>query len=100
MLPTVALMTQRLEGKTALVTGSTGSIGRTVAMSFAEEGAHVVVSGRDETRGREVVAAIEERGGRASFVRADLDGSVSASTALAEEAVRRVGGRLDILVNN
>ncbi|MEU7816174.1 SDR family oxidoreductase [Pseudonocardia sp. NPDC049154] len=90
----------RLEGRTALVTGSTGTIGRAVALAFAAEGAHVVVSGRDEARGKAVVAAAEEGGGRADFVRADLDGSTAASHALAAEAAQRVGGRLDVLVNN
>jgi NAD(P)-dependent dehydrogenase (short-subunit alcohol dehydrogenase family) len=99
-VPTVASMAHRLEARTALVTGSTSNIGRTVAIAFADEGAHVVVSGRDDTRGNDVVATIRARGGRADFVRADLDGTPSASRALAEEAARRVGGRLDILVNN
>ncbi|BCJ29498.1 SDR family NAD(P)-dependent oxidoreductase [Actinocatenispora sera] len=93
-------MTQRLQGRTALVTGSTSNIGRAIARAFAAEGAHVVVSGRDDNRGDAVVAEIERAGGRASFVRADLDGTAEASQALAAEATRRLGGRLDILVNN
>ena len=93
-------MVQRLEGRAALVTGSTSNIGRSVAMAFAAEGAHVVVSGRDEARGNGVVAAIHANGGRADFVRADLDGTSTASHELAEEASRRLGGHIDILVNN
>ncbi|MEW1779063.1 SDR family oxidoreductase [Streptomyces sp. NPDC086777] len=93
-------MTMRLSGKSALVTGATSNIGRAVAEAFAVEGAHVVVSGRSAGRGAEVVEGIRARGGRADFVRADLDGSAAASRALAEEATRVLGGRIDVLVNN
>ncbi|MFF4112396.1 SDR family NAD(P)-dependent oxidoreductase [Streptomyces sp. NPDC001714] len=90
----------RLAGKTALVTGATSNIGRAIAEAFAVEGAHVVVSGRSAGRGAEVVEGIRAGGGRADFVRADLDGSAAASLALAEEATRVLGGRIDVLVNN
>ena len=93
-------MTGRLKGKTALVTGATSNIGRAIAEEFAAEGAHVVVSGRSEQRGGEVVDGIRSRGGRAEFVRADLDGSPEASRTLAQEATSALGGRIDILVNN
>ncbi|SFE59204.1 NAD(P)-dependent dehydrogenase, short-chain alcohol dehydrogenase family [Actinacidiphila alni] len=93
-------MTARLRDKTALVTGSTSNIGRAIAVAFAAEGAHVVVSGRSAERGAEVVAGIRAAGGRADFVAADLDGSAAASTALADEAARVLGGRIDVLVNN
>ena len=90
----------RLSARTALVTGSTSNIGRAIAVAYAAEGAHGVVSGRDEVRGEAVVAGIREAGGRADWVRADLDGSAAASRALAAEATERLGGRLDVLVNN
>lgn len=96
----VADMSSRLNGKTALVTGSTNNIGRAIAEAFAAEGAHVVVSGRDKSRGDQVVARIRDAGGRADFVAADLDGSPARSAALATEALAAVGGRLDVLVNN
>ncbi|QKW41168.1 SDR family NAD(P)-dependent oxidoreductase [Streptomyces microflavus] len=90
----------RLQGKTALVTGSTSNIGRAIATAFAAEGAHAVVSGRNGERGRAVVAEIRAAHGRADFVEADLDGTAAASDRLAEEASRVLGGRIDILVNN
>lgn len=69
-------MTRRLENKTALVTGSTSNIGREIAMAFGGEGAHVIVSGRGDTRGQAVVARIRDAGGKADYVHADLDGAV------------------------
>jgi NAD(P)-dependent dehydrogenase (short-subunit alcohol dehydrogenase family) len=93
-------MTLRLTGKTALVTGSTSNIGKAIALRFAGEGAHVVVSGRDRARGTAVVTDIRAAGGTADFVAADLDGSPSASQSLAMDATELLGGRLDILVNN
>lgn len=93
-------MTARLQGKTALVTGSTSNIGQAIAEVFAAEGAHVVVSGRDQERGARVVEGIRAAGGRAEFVRADLDGSAAASRHLADQARMTLGGRIDILVNN
>jgi NAD(P)-dependent dehydrogenase (short-subunit alcohol dehydrogenase family) len=93
-------MTQRLKGRTALITGSTSNIGRAAAVAFAAEGAHVIVSGRDDTRGAAVLAAIRAAGGLADYVHADLDGSAEASRGLADAATGLLGGRIDILVNN
>ncbi|WP_420076679.1 SDR family NAD(P)-dependent oxidoreductase [Streptomyces sp. JL3001] len=93
-------MSERLRNKTALVTGSTSNIGQAIAEAFAAEGAHVVVSGRNERRGAQVVEGIRASGGRADFVAADLDGSAEASRDLAERARAVLGGRIDVLVNN
>ena len=83
-----------LTGKRALVTGATSGIGRAVAMKLADEGAEIVVHGRDATRGRETVEAIEAAGGRAHFVAADLNDAAD-TRRLADEA-----GDVDVLVNN
>jgi hypothetical protein len=64
---------QELSGLRALVTGGTSGIGRATAEALAREGARVLISGRKEARGAEVVAAIEAGGGDAEFVRADLE---------------------------
>ncbi|MEU3844398.1 SDR family oxidoreductase [Streptomyces sp. NPDC028635] len=93
-------MSERLQGRTALVTGSTSNIGQAIAEAFAAEGAHVVVSGRNRERGARVVEGIRAHGGRADFLVADLDGSKDASQDLADRAREALGGRIDILVNN
>jgi NAD(P)-dependent dehydrogenase (short-subunit alcohol dehydrogenase family) len=90
----------RLESKTALVTGATSNIGRAIAVAFAAEGAHVVVAGRSQQRGAEVIEQIKAAGGRADFVAIDMDGTAATCNALAAEATRVLGGRIDILVNN
>ncbi|HEX9480665.1 MAG TPA: SDR family oxidoreductase [Solirubrobacteraceae bacterium] len=84
----------KLEGKTVLVTGGTSGIGRATAERFAEAGANVIISGRDQTRGEEVVRQIEKGGGRARFLAADL-GERSGARELAGAV-----GPVDVLVNN
>jgi NAD(P)-dependent dehydrogenase (short-subunit alcohol dehydrogenase family) len=93
-------MTQRLEARTALITGSTSNIGRAVAVSLAAAGAHVIVSGRDDDRGQAAIEEIRAAGNLADYVRADLDGSTESSRSLAAAAHELLGGRIDILVNN
>jgi NAD(P)-dependent dehydrogenase (short-subunit alcohol dehydrogenase family) len=85
---------KELDGKTALVTGSTSGIGKATAAALARLGATVIVTGRDTERGARVVKEIEDDGGAARFVAADLSdpGQVA---HLAQEA-----GAVDILVNN
>jgi NAD(P)-dependent dehydrogenase (short-subunit alcohol dehydrogenase family) len=93
-------MGSRLEGKTALITGSTSNIGAAIAIAFAAEGAQVVVSGRNQERGDAIVAEIRAAGGKTDLILADLDGSAEASRMLAAEATQVLGGRIDVLVNN
>jgi NAD(P)-dependent dehydrogenase (short-subunit alcohol dehydrogenase family) len=93
-------MAERMQGKTALVTGATSNIGRAIAVALGAEGANVVVSGRDGPRGAEVTGEIARAGGRAQFVPAELDGSASASRDLAAAARDAAGAPIDVLVNN
>jgi NAD(P)-dependent dehydrogenase (short-subunit alcohol dehydrogenase family) len=99
-MASVLFMTLRLDGKIALVTGGTRNIGLAIAENFAAEGAHVILSGRDEERGRAIVAGIRARGGGADFVATELDGSAERSETLAVRSVELAGGRIDVLVNN
>lgn len=92
-------MTQDFAGRTALVTGGNSGIGRAVAEQFAARGAHVVISGRDADRGRQVVDGIRAAGGTADFVAADL-AEVASVRSLAKQASDLGGGHVDVLVNN
>jgi NAD(P)-dependent dehydrogenase (short-subunit alcohol dehydrogenase family) len=98
--PKPAVSSPRLAGRSALVTGSTSGIGAAIALALALEGAHVVVSGRDGTRAKEVVEQIHGLGGRADFVEADLAGTYADLRAFASTVTSLLGGRVDILVNN
>lgn len=85
--------------RVVFVTGSTGGLGRVVALRLAGQGDHVIVHGRNLERGAEVVEEIRAAGsGSARFYQADL-GSFDEVRALAA-AVRRDYPRLDVLVNN
>jgi NAD(P)-dependent dehydrogenase (short-subunit alcohol dehydrogenase family) len=85
-------------GKTVLVTGSTSGIGEACAHVFAQSGAKVMVSGRNEQRGRAVVEAIRAAGGDAQFTAVDLR-AVGACERLVGDTLERLGG-LDVLINN
>src|SRR5438552_2698708 len=62
----------KLNGKVALVTGGTSGIGKTTAIEFARAGAKVVLTGRREKEGAQVLDEIRKLGGDAAFVRADV----------------------------
>lgn len=88
----------KLEGRTAVVVGSTSGIGEAIAREFAANGAHVFVSGRRRERGESVVDDIRANGGTAEFVRTNAS-SPDELQALLDFAVESTG-KLDILVNN
>jgi len=81
-----------------MVTGATSGIGKATATALAEHGARVVLSGRDEVRGEQVVKEIRAAGGQAYFARVELHDEASAR-ALAARAKELVGP-IDVLVNN
>jgi len=88
----------RFENKVAIVTGAAQGIGEAYAKALAAEGASVVVADLNEDSGKQVVAAIEEAGGTAIFVRTDVSDAASAA-AMADATVEAFGG-IDLLVNN
>src|SRR4030095_11788274 len=81
-----------------LITGALTGIGRAAAVIFAHEGAHVVVSGRRDKQGQELVAELQAVGAEAIFVRADVRNEDDVRD-LVDQTVKRFG-RLDIAVNN
>jgi NAD(P)-dependent dehydrogenase (short-subunit alcohol dehydrogenase family) len=91
--------TMELNGKVALVTGGTSGIGRAAALALGARGAHVLIAGRSEERGRQVEEEVRAAGGKADFIQASLTDAASAAT-LAARATEAGGGRVDILVNN
>lgn len=91
-------MPKLLENKVAIVTGAGSGIGRAVALSYAVEGAKVVVSDIAENGGRETVEQIRAAGGEAMFMKADT-ASAEDNAALVDMAVRTYGG-LHIACNN
>ena len=89
----------RLRDKVAIVTGSSRSIGRAIALGYGREGAKVVVNYHsDAEAAHSAVAEIEQMGSEAIAVRADTSSS-SDVAALIAAAVDNFG-RIDILVNN
>ena len=89
----------RLEGKAALVTGSSSGIGEAIALRFAREGADVVVHyHREEDEARAVAAQIEKLGRKAAAFGANV-GVASEAQGLVQQAIETLG-HLDILVNN
>jgi glucose 1-dehydrogenase len=93
------VLDMRLEGKKALVTGSSKGIGQAIAIRYAEEGADVVVNYNSDPKGAdETVARVQQSGRRAVAIQGDL-GSVAAVEALVEQGWDALGG-LDVLVNN
>jgi 3-oxoacyl-[acyl-carrier protein] reductase len=89
---------KRLEGKTAVVTGSSSGIGKAIALRFGMEGAKVVVAARRLDRCEQTAAQIRKNGGKGSAIQTDVSDE-SQVDALIRETVNRYG-RLDILVNN
>jgi NAD(P)-dependent dehydrogenase (short-subunit alcohol dehydrogenase family) len=84
--------------KTALITGATDGVGRVVAQELGKQGWRVLVHGRNRERGEALVREIEQAGGKATFLTADL--SSLAEVRQLAEAVKTATDRLDLLINN
>src|SRR5579863_10334745 len=94
-----------LEGRVALVTGSSRGIGRAMSLRLAREGAAVVITGKSETGSDKlpgsihtVAAEVESAGGSALAVRVDVRHEDEVQ-AMVDATIERFG-RLDILINN
>ncbi|MGL4325124.1 MAG: glucose 1-dehydrogenase [Beijerinckiaceae bacterium] len=88
----------RLDGKTALVTGSGQGIGLAIAQGLARAGAHVVLNGRDGARLAGTLAAMKAEGLQASACICDVTDQAAVDAAIA--GVESASGGIDILVNN
>ncbi len=89
---------KRVEGKVAIVTGSTYGIGEAIAKVLAEEGAVSIITGRTQEEGKKCVNEIRSAGGRAEYYPLDVT-----DEKRVEEVVRSVFEKyrkIDILVNN
>src|ERR1700749_3991354 len=91
-------MANRLQGKVALISGSTRGIGRSIAQQFASEGAKVAVTGRTVAKGEKVVDLIKSAGGEAEFFPLDITSEESVSEVV--DAVVERFGALTTLINN
>jgi NAD(P)-dependent dehydrogenase (short-subunit alcohol dehydrogenase family) len=85
-------------GKVALITGGNAGIGRATAIEFAKQGAKVVVSGRREKEGQDVVAEIKALGSEAIFAKTDVS-KASDVKAMIEQTLATFA-RLDFAFNN
>ncbi|RJF95431.1 SDR family oxidoreductase [Noviherbaspirillum saxi] len=91
-------LSQRLDGRIALVTGASRGIGEAIATALADRGAHVVVSSRKAGVCKEVVDKIRGAGGSAEAVACHIGDLEQIEAAL--RRIEEAHGRLDILVNN
>jgi len=94
----ISAMDLRLQGKRALVTGSSIGLGEAIARALAAEGVAVAIHGRQPKRTYAVAADIEAHGGTVAVVLGDLTVEGEAQN-IADSAIEQLGG-IDILVNN
>src|SRR5256886_9070976 len=91
-------MSGQLNGKVALITGGASGLGRATALTFAREGAKLIIADMNEEGGQQTVHMITEQGGVAIFVLTDVT-QATAVEALISKAVETYG-RLDCAHNN
>lgn len=88
----------KLDNKTVLITGGTSGMGEAMAYLFADEGADVIIVGRNESRGQAVVDKIISADGHATFFSCDITSKDAVDVLRAQ--VEQYSKKLDILVNN
>jgi retinol dehydrogenase-14 len=94
------LTIQIMKGKVVLVTGGTSGIGRAAALELASQGATLVFTYRDKTRGEKTLAEIMQATGNGDVHMLDLDLASLASVRKAADGFRKEFSRLDVLINN
>ncbi|MAG29277.1 MAG: short-chain dehydrogenase [Deltaproteobacteria bacterium] len=87
-----------LAGKSTIITGGSGGIGRGLVLGFAEEGANIVIATRDGTKGQEVADAAEDLAGEVIVVPTDVTNEEAVEAMV--EATVEAFGPVDVLVNN
>ncbi|MBB6636993.1 SDR family NAD(P)-dependent oxidoreductase [Cohnella thailandensis] len=88
----------RFQGRTVLITGATGGIGRDLARAYSELGASAFLTDLPNGEGEKLARELRTAGGKATFYQADL--AEAESAALIMDAAQREFGRIDILINN
>lgn len=88
----------RLAGKSAIITGATSGMGKAMAERFVQEGAMLILSGRDLEKGKELEQALSENGGKVKFVAGDV-GMLEVNEILVKTAIESYG-KLDLIVTN
>lgn len=91
-------MPRKLEGKVALVTGGASGIGRATALTFAREGAKLIIADMNADGGQQTVHMITENGGEATLVQVDVSHATEVKAMISK--VMETYGRLDCAHNN
>jgi NAD(P)-dependent dehydrogenase (short-subunit alcohol dehydrogenase family) len=91
-------MSGQLNGKVALITGGASGIGRATALTFAREGAKLIIADRNEDGGQQTVHMITEHGGEATFVQVDVSRATEVEAMISKTV--QTYGRLDCAHNN
>ena len=91
-------MNQRFQNKVVLVSGTSSGIGEKVALTFAEQGAKLILSSRNADLNEDLVRKIKKSGGKALFIKADFSIPSDVQNVV-KKGVKHFGG-LDIAVNN